>query len=102
MVLGIFKIASIWEIGMVLCDIYWKFWTIFKIFWKTQNLFKKPEYRFLVEITKIDNISFPYKTALSEANVKANKMRSTKWTYHKEQSFVSNFLFLVLQVLSFF
>ena len=27
------------------------------------------EYRFLVEITKIDNITFPYKTALSDTNV---------------------------------
>ena len=55
-----------------------------------QTLFKKLEYRFLVESTKIDNITFPYKTALSEASVKTNRMGSTKWTYYKEQSFVSN------------
>ena len=55
-----------------------------------QTLFKKLEYRFLVESTKIDNITFPYKAALSEANVKINRMRSTKWTYHKEWSFASN------------
>ena len=55
-----------------------------------QTLFKKLEYRFLVESTKIDNITFPYKTARSEANVKTNRMGSTKLTYHKEQSFVSN------------
>ena len=48
------------------------------------------EYRFLVESTKIDNITFPYKTALSEANVKTNRMGSTKLTYHKERSFASN------------
>ena len=30
-----------------------------------QTLFKKLEYNFLVESTKIDNITFPYKTALS-------------------------------------
>ena len=35
-----------------------------------QTLFKKLEYRFLVESTKIDSIS-----ALSEANVKTNKWR---------------------------
>ena len=52
--------------------------------------FKKLEYRFLVESTKIDNITFPCKTALSEANVKTNKMGSAKLTYHKERSFVSN------------
>ena len=32
--------------------------------------FKKLEYRFLVESTKIENPTFPYKMALSEANVK--------------------------------
>ena len=55
-----------------------------------QTPFKKLEYHFLVESTKIDNITFPYKTALSEANVKKNRMGSTKWTYHKERSFASN------------
>ena len=49
-----------------------------------QTFFKKLEYRFLVESIKIDNITFPYKTALSEVNVNTNRMRSTKWTYHKE------------------
>ena len=48
-----------------------------------QTPFKKLGYQFLVVSTKIDNITFPYKTALSEANVKKNKMGSTKWTYHK-------------------
>ena len=52
-----------------------------------QTLFKKPEYLFLVESTKIDSITFPYKTALLEASVKANRMWSTKLTYHKERSF---------------
>ena len=33
--------------------------------------------------TKIENAIFPYKTALSEANFKANRMRSIKRTYHK-------------------
>ena len=32
-----------------------------------QTLFKKLEPRFLVENTTIDNITFPYKTAMSEA-----------------------------------
>ena len=63
------------------------------IFWKTQTLFKKLEYRFLVESTKIDIATFPYKTALSEANVKANRMGSTKWTYHEKRSFASNYFF---------
>ena len=29
----------------------------------------------------IESETYPYKTALSEANVKANRMGSTKWTY---------------------
>ena len=53
------------------------------------------EYRFLVETTKIKSTSFPFQTDLSEANVKKNKMATTKWTYHKKWSFSSNyFLFL--------
>ena len=35
-------------------------------------------FSFLVEDTKIENASFPSKTTISEANVKANKMASTK------------------------
>ena len=34
---------------------------------------------------------FPYKTALSEANVKPNRIGDTKWTYHKEQSLAGNY-----------
>ena len=49
------------------------------------------EYGFLVEATKIENVSLSFKTALSEANVKTNKMATTKWTYHKEWSFASNY-----------
>ena len=51
----------------------------------------KLEYCFLVEITKIENTSFSLKTALSEANVKTNRMVTIKWTYHKEWSFASNY-----------
>ena len=40
--------------------------------------FKNPEYRLLVESIKIENTSFPYKTAISEYNVKTVKMVSTK------------------------
>ena len=50
---------------------------------------------FLVECTKIENTSFPYKTALSEATVKTNRMVTTKWTYHKERSFASNYLIFI-------
>ena len=72
--------------------------TLKQIFWKTKTFFKKLEYRFLVETTKIENTSFPFKTALSEANVKTNRMTTTKWTYHKEWSFASNY-FIFLKIL---
>ena len=55
-------------------------------------LFKKLEYRFSVETTKTENTSFPFKTALSEANVNRNRIVTTKWTYHKKWSFDSNYL----------
>ena len=53
------------------------------MFWKTKTFFKKLEYRLLVETTKIENTSFPLKTTLSEANVKTNRMTTTKWTFTK-------------------
>ena len=60
---------------------------------KNVNLFKKKlEYRFLAESTKISNITFPYKTAMPEANVKRNRMVITKWTYPKETSFARYYL----------
>ena len=59
-------------------------------FLENENFLQKLEYRFLVERTKIEKASFPYKTAISEANVKTNRMVSAKWTYHKGRSFASN------------
>ena len=49
----------------------------------------------MVETTYIENSSFSFKTALSEANVKTNRMATTEWTYHKVWSFASKyFIFL--------
>ena len=77
----------------------WDTLTLKQIFRKTKIFFKKLECCFLVESTKIENGSLPYKTAISEANVKTNRMVSTKWTYHKERSFASNyFIFLKIFV----
>ena len=48
------------------------------------------EHHILVEYTNIENASFPYTTALSEANIKANMMMAnTKWTWtcHKKWGF---------------
>ena len=57
--------------------------TFKQIFWKTITFFKKLDYPFLVEATNIENTSFPFKTVLQQANVKTNRMTTTKWTYHK-------------------
>ena len=67
--------------------------TLKQIFWKTKTLFKKLEYSFLVGTINIKNTSFPFKTALPEANVKTNRMATKKWTYHKEWSSASNYFF---------
>ena len=75
---------------------------IFKTdFLEYETLFKKLEYHFLVESTKIENASFPYKTAISEANDKTNKMVTTKWTYHKERSFASNYFVFLKKIFQF-
>ena len=69
--------------------------TLKQIFWERKTFFEKLEYRFLVATIEIENTSFPFKTALSEANVKTNRMATTKRTFDKEQSFASNyFIFL--------
>ena len=41
---------------------------------------KKIEYNLLVESTKIENASFAHKNALQKANVKTNRIVSSKWT----------------------
>ena len=58
---------------------------------ENKNIFKKLEQRFLIESTKIENASFLHKTPVSEANIKANRMVSTKFERKKEQSFSSNY-----------
>ena len=70
-----------------------------KIFWKTKTFSENLEYRFSIESTKIENASFPYKKAISVANVKTKRMVSTKWTYQKERSFACNYFFFFLKTL---
>ena len=65
--------------------------TLKQIYWKRKTFFKKLEYRFLVESVKIENASSLYKTAISETNLKTNRMVTTKWIYQKERSFASNY-----------
>ena len=45
----------------------------------------------MVEATKIGN-TFPFKTAVSDTNVKTNRMATSKWTYEKDWSFDNNYL----------
>ena len=62
-------------------------------FTENENLFQTSGVPFfLVESNKIENASFPYKTSISEANVRTNRMVSTKWTYHKERSLANTYL----------
>ena len=69
--------------------------TLKQVFWKAKISFKKLEYRFIVESIKIESAIIPYKTTLSKATVKTNRTGNTKWTYHKERSFTTNyFIFL--------
>ena len=81
---------------MFSCNNQWTFWTLSILqLWnrfsgKREPFFKKLEYCFLVGSTKIENASFPCKTAIPEANVKTNRMMNTKWTYYKKRSFASN------------
>ena len=37
------------------------------VFWKTKTFFKKLKSDFSIETTKIEDASYPYKTAISEA-----------------------------------
>ena len=67
--------------------------TLKRIFWKTKTFFKKLEQRFLVETTKIENTSFLFKTALSETNVKTNRLATTKVTITKSGVFPETNLF---------
>ena len=55
---------------------YFKFETDFL---ENESFFKKLECRFLVERTKIEKASFPYKTAISKAIVQTNRMVTTIW-----------------------
>ena len=101
MILGIFKIALferstcfyVTTTGNFECFPYFIFDADFL---KDKNLFQKTGVLFFS--TKIESAIFPHKTALPEANVKTNRMRSTKWTYHKGQSFATNY-FSFLKIL---
>ena len=62
-----------------------------QVYWKMKAFFKKLEYRFSVETTAIESAIFLYKTALSKAYVKTNRMGTKKWIYQNECSFATNY-----------
>ena len=62
-------------------------------FLENETFFKNLGHRFLVERSKIENASFPYKTVISEANVKTNRMVTKKWAYRRERSLPVTTLF---------
>ena len=53
---------------------YFKFETVSL---ENEKVFQITRVAFLVRRTKIEKASFPYKTAISEANVKTNRMVTT-------------------------
>ena len=60
--------------------------TLKQIFWKTKTLFKKLEYRFLVETLRLKMHHFEW-----WLNRIITRMMTTKWTYRKERSCTSSF-----------
>ena len=75
-----------------------------KGFLENDSFFQKtgvPFFSWTNERTKIEKTSFPYKTAVSEANFKTKRMVTTKWTYHRERSFASNYLIFMKVLFQF-
>ena len=60
-------------------------------FLKNEDLFQETEVPFFCWKYWDCKRNIPIKAVLSEANVKTNRMGGTKWTYHKERSFASNY-----------
>ena len=67
--------------------------TFKQIFLKMKIFFKKLGYRFWTKILRSKTHHFHTKLPCqSEAKFIRNRMRSTKWTYHKERSFARDYL----------
>ena len=77
---------------------HFQYFNIETDFLENENFLEKLDPCFLVERIKTEKASFSYKTTISEANVKINRMVTTKWDYRRELSFANNF-FISLKVL---
>ena len=75
MVLGIFEIALRFCVAITGNFESFEYFSFITNFLENENLFKK------TESTKVENASFSCKTAMSETNVKTNRMGSTNRTY---------------------
>ena len=70
---------------------------------KTKPFFKKLEYCLWVESFMIENVEFPYQTALSKTNIKTNRLKSAKWTWHLVFYFFENWILVYkLLIMSWF
>ena len=97
MVLGIFKIALCWRDRHVFMwqsmEILSSFniLTLKQILWKTKTFLKNWSTVFYLKAQRLKmhhlHAKLPY-----QANVKTYRIVCTKWTYHKEKSFASNFI----------
>ena len=67
-----------------------QYFNFYADFLENGKLFQKT----VVPFFRIENASFPYNTAISEANIKTNRIVSKKRIYHKVQSFASNYFIL--------
>ena len=54
---------------------YFQYSNFAQIFWKMKTFIKKLQNCFAFESIIIESVTFPYKTAISEANVKINRIR---------------------------
>ena len=68
--------------------------TLKQLFRKTKTFLKKLEYWFLIQSTKNEIVIFLHKTALSKAKVKTNRRGNTKWAYHKEWTFATDYFWI--------
>ena len=62
-------------------------------FLENESLFEKLEYCFLVESTNTENASFTYKTAISEADVKAKQNSEYKMDLSQRTEFCQYLLY---------
>ena len=75
--------------------------TSIQIFSKTETFFKKLEYYFLVESTKIENTSFLVKSPMSGVNVKTNRVATKNWPITKSGVFLVTVSFFLKICFSF-